>query len=1243
MRSHARLAALAPWAGLLVCAGFAAPAAAAPAKLVGKPSTSASGSTQEHLRAAEAIESKATFERRGSAVRATGWVSEIHDLADGAKVNFVLHTEDGRRVPLAVPKKTKLSFKGEAAGDDELHTGHVVTLDGTGGGTVTASSITVAQRLDLPALRAIEQASDREIQKRSVLVVPINFPEDRSTPVTTSTLQTEFFSTSSTVRSVANFYDRSARGRMQVTGAVTPWLELSTTRSECDFVDWGNEAEQQLRARGIEPDDYDQISLVPAWTSDASAECDEFFGGAFNGVSWGPRTNLTWANINNLPFRTGTAAHEIGHSFGLAHSNARECEHATEPVPLNDESCFEDDNGGDVDVMGGTGTYRTLQAYQRAKLGLLPGERIGDISADGTTHVLTREAEGNTLGSGKQVLRLRRKSAPSEVQDAFYYLEYRRPVAPFDRYAPGDSSLSGVTVHAATDHRGDEAAGWARVSPVRISATPGARALGNAKQFRTTSDGIPENGDTALRAGDSLYDPIENVTITVVSLNATQAEIKVTPGTPASDDDTLVYVNGNQLFVYSLAAGKRSRLSMTSVGTKVVISDYTTPVTADSGCEQLTTYSVTCDRAAIYRSYVALGDGDDSLWVGEDFPGNVRARPGGGDDSVIGGLGSTIQYIAENAADGRDALASKGRLQLDYSLRSAAINVAAPGDDEPIRITGSDDDFVFNTAPIEFFGTDLPGIYNLTDLTVVGTSLADTFNVQATRPTLLDGGPGVDTVTAGGAATTIISSDGATESGVSCSAGARLVRDAADAATGCTVLGSGPQARITGAADLPSEWTTVGPMTFTSSSTVAGLGYRCKWTPTSNPTGGTWSACTSGWTPPITANGSYRVSVQATVNGTPSGIEQFRTVRRQTTAATTQTVALGAVDPLRRVAKLAFNGSVGGTSHECSSTAGVWLPCGDEDRVAVRLASTASQLRVRAVSKAGVPASTPQVVDLPATPEQPKAYFKGGPNAGTVLATASTSLDFAADLAGSTFECRLDGGAWAACAAPKAYSGLTNGEHVFELRAVKDGLYGPTIARTFTVSAVTAINTPTAATLNTPVNLTTGTNSWIHWNGLTSTSFVRSVGQARVSTWTPIGTPALFARGVGTLSWTNALVDTTSGGSPSGSSTTGVAFRGNGNGLRLTVPANSAETRTLKLYVGLRGTATRAAVRASWAGGAVSETIVAGTFDYSLQRYVVTIPYRPSKPVDTLTVDVVQTAGTTASPTEVALGAATVS
>jgi glucose/arabinose dehydrogenase/PKD repeat protein len=63
----------------------------------------------------------------------------------------------------------------------------------------------------------------------------------------------------------------------------------------------------------------------------------------------------------------------------------------------------------------------------------------------------------------------------------------------------------------------------------------------------------------------------------------------------------------------------------------------------------------------------------------------------------------------------------------------------------------------------------------------------------------------------------------------------------------------------------------------------------------------------------------------------------------------------------------------------------------------------------------------------------PQTAVDSGPAATTAATTATFA--FSTDEPGATFECRLDGGAWAACSSPQRYERLVPGARVFEVRA----------------------------------------------------------------------------------------------------------------------------------------------------------------------------------------------------------------
>ena len=86
--------------------------------------------------------------------------------------------------------------------------------------------------------------------------------------------------------------------------------------------------------------------------------------------------------------------------------------------------------------------------------------------------------------------------------------------------------------------------------------------------------------------------------------------------------------------------------------------------------------------------------------------------------------------------------------------------------------------------------------------------------------------------------------------------------------------------------------------------------------------------------------------------------------------------------------------------------------------------------------------------------EPPDTAITAGPGEGSTVAGASPSFEFSSTPAGLTFECKVDGGDFTACASPRQIGPLPNGPHAFAVRAVNGSSVDPTPpSRSFTIDA----------------------------------------------------------------------------------------------------------------------------------------------------------------------------------------------
>jgi large repetitive protein len=118
------------------------------------------------------------------------------------------------------------------------------------------------------------------------------------------------------------------------------------------------------------------------------------------------------------------------------------------------------------------------------------------------------------------------------------------------------------------------------------------------------------------------------------------------------------------------------------------------------------------------------------------------------------------------------------------------------------------------------------------------------------------------------------------------------------------------------------------------------------------------------------------------------------------------------------------------STFECSLDGAAFTAC-SSPRQYSGLTAGEHELRVRATDPAGNVDATP--ASRRWTVEAPDTTIDAGPPATTLDTVAS--FRFSSNDSSATFECSLNGAAFAACSSPKQYSGLALGDYEFRVRA----------------------------------------------------------------------------------------------------------------------------------------------------------------------------------------------------------------
>jgi hypothetical protein len=165
-------------------------------------------------------------------------------------------------------------------------------------------------------------------------------------------------------------------------------------------------------------------------------------------------------------------------------------------------------------------------------------------------------------------------------------------------------------------------------------------------------------------------------------------------------------------------------------------------------------------------------------------------------------------------------------------------------------------------------------------------------------------------------------------------------------------------------------------------------------------------------------------------------------------------------------ASFTFSASEAGSSFACSLDGSDWQTCSSPQSYS-GLAPGAHSFYVIAIdangnfdwSAASRSWTIRQAQAAPGDSTPPQTSITSGPAASTTATSASFS--FTSGEGGSSFACRLDGGAWAGCASPKSYSGLAVGTHLLSVRATDAAGNADSTPSTFGWTVVSSSPPPT--------------------------------------------------------------------------------------------------------------------------------------------------------------------------------------
>jgi hypothetical protein len=438
------------------------------------------------------------------------------------------------------------------------------------GRSLASLSVLIATLALLPACASF--AATGPLGEQATAVILVNFSDNTTQPRTPAEIRQLVFG------DVSDFFWEASYQQAFLSGDTFGWFTIPVSMADCSWNAIESEGNRAAIAAGANLAGYTRfIYLFPNASGCVGG------GGGDVGPAGEQRVFINGAS----GFTTQMIAHELGHRFGLQHSDALDCD-----ISALGDTCIQRGYSDTADVMGSFGHFNAFQK-----------ERLGWLNAGASPPLTTVTASGRytlapyeTPGTGAKALKILKGTDPATGQKTWYYLEYRQPIG-FDTRLGGFGNLTtGVQVRTGTITSGGLG------TSLLLDMTPSSNAV--------VADDIQ---DGALGVGRSYTDAVAGVGFTVVSADSGGAVVDVSvaapvppPAPPALTEsvgtDQSTYVRGAT--VYMSARVLSGGVPLAGAGVRFT-------VTASNGGTTLR--SATSGSDGYARSTMKLGKGKTAI------------------------------------------------------------------------------------------------------------------------------------------------------------------------------------------------------------------------------------------------------------------------------------------------------------------------------------------------------------------------------------------------------------------------------------------------------------------------------------------------------------------------------------------------------------------------------------------------------------------------------------------------------